>query len=234
MKVSSGLTLLFDADDTLWENYIYFDRAIAEFITFLDHKQHSPEEVRDALNYWETENIARMGYGLPSFEQSLVHCFEDLAQVPLNEEQRARIRGFAHGIAGAPVELLDGVAETLAALKDRHELCLVTKGIPVEQLDKLRRSGLKSFFATVEVLAEKSENAYRNLLTRHGWPRERCWMIGNSPKSDVLAPLAAGLNVVHIPHRQTWVLEHCEIAAPTPPQQLVQLERFADLLAVFA
>jgi putative hydrolase of the HAD superfamily len=226
-------TLLFDADDTLWENYIYFDRAIADFITFLDHKHHSPEEVREKLNCCETENIARMGYGLPSFELSLVHCFEDLAAVTLSAEQHARIRGFAHGIASQPVELLDRVAESLAVLQHRHELVLVTKGIPLEQLDKLRRSGLERYFSTVEVLAEKSPESYAALLKKHGWPRETCWMIGNSPKSDVQAPLAAGLNVVHIPHRQTWVLEHCEIAEPAPPQRLVKLQKFADLSGTF-
>lgn len=230
---SGPQTLLFDADDTLWENYIYFDRAIADFIAFLDHRHHSPDEVRESLNRCETETIARMGYGLPSFELALVQCFEQMAQARLTQDQHARIRGFAHAIAERPVELLDGVAETLSVLQRRHDLVLVTKGIPLEQMEKLRRSGLQHLFRAVEVLPEKTPEAYRSLQEIHGWPRETCWMIGNSPKSDVQAPLAAGLNVVHIPHRQTWVLEHCEIAEPRPPQRLRRLAAFPDLLELF-
>jgi putative hydrolase of the HAD superfamily len=232
MKLSNQ-TLLFDADDTLWENYIYFDRAIADFITLLDHKQHSPGEVREHLNQWETATIARMGYGLGSFETALIACFEHLAETRLTDEQHARIRGFAHAIAAQPVELLDGVAETLRDLAARHCLALVTKGVPLEQLDKLERSGLKPLFSTIEVLPRKTPEAYAEMLARHGWSRATCWMIGNSPRSDVQAPLAAGLNVVHIPHRHTWELEHCEIAEPAAPQRLVRLGRFAELAALF-
>ncbi|MGC2322804.1 MAG: haloacid dehalogenase, partial [Terriglobales bacterium] len=32
-------TLLIDADDTLWENNVYFERAIANFISFLNHHE---------------------------------------------------------------------------------------------------------------------------------------------------------------------------------------------------
>src|SRR5947209_18993706 len=47
-KNSNGAqTLLIDADDTLWENNIYFERAIAGFISFLNHQQLSPAEVRE-------------------------------------------------------------------------------------------------------------------------------------------------------------------------------------------
>ncbi len=56
-----GQTLLFDADDTLWENNIYFERAISAFISFLDHRVHTPEEVREHLNLIERATIRRMG-----------------------------------------------------------------------------------------------------------------------------------------------------------------------------
>ena len=45
-RFPSGQTLLLDADDTLWENNIYFERAIAAFISCLDHRDYSPAEVR--------------------------------------------------------------------------------------------------------------------------------------------------------------------------------------------
>ena len=43
--------------------------------------------------------------------------------------------------------------------------------------------------------------------------RDTTWMIGNSPKSDINPALAAGLNAVFVPHGNTWILEHEEVAA---------------------
>jgi putative hydrolase of the HAD superfamily len=232
-SVHGPQTLLFDADDTLWENYIYFEQAIADFIAFLDHQQHSAEQVREVLNDCEAQNIRLMGYGLLSFERSLVQCFQQLMATPPTGEQRARIAAFAHRIATQPVVLLPGVQATLEQLDARHTLVLVTKGHPLEQTDKLRRSGLQTLFSHIEVLPEKSPEAYVDLRSRHCWQAETCWMIGNSPKSDIHSPLAAGLHAVHVPHEQTWILEHCEVMQPRPPQQLLRLQRFTELTDIF-
>jgi len=228
-----GQVLLFDADDTLWQNYIHFEQAIGDFIEFLDHQHHSAEHVREVLNDCEAANIRRMGYGLASFQASLVECFERLMTAPPDADQHQRIAGFAQTIATQPVELLPGVEATLAELATRHRLVLVTKGHPLEQWDKLRRSGLEPLFEHVEVLREKDPAAYAHLVASHGWPPHRCWMIGNSPKSDIHSSLAAGIHAVHIPHEQTWVLEHYEVAQPEHPQQLVRIGTFADLLQMF-
>ena len=92
-------TLLIDADDTLWENNIYFERAIGRFISFLDHKEYSPEQVREILNDVERENIVKHGYGLHSFAHALVGCFERLSTEPVTPELHARIQSFAHTVA---------------------------------------------------------------------------------------------------------------------------------------
>jgi putative hydrolase of the HAD superfamily len=123
-----GQTLLIDADDTLWENNVYFERAIAAFISFLDHHEYSPAQVRQALNAVEHETIQTHGYGLPSFTRSLVTCFERLSPTPVTDEMRHRVRSFARSIAEQEIELLPGVAETLAELSARHRLILMTKG----------------------------------------------------------------------------------------------------------
>ena len=52
-------TLLVDADDTLWENNIYFERAIANFISFLNHREYTREQVREVLNQVERESIVQ-------------------------------------------------------------------------------------------------------------------------------------------------------------------------------
>src|SRR5580658_2560217 len=132
-----GQTLLIDADDTLWENNVYFERAIAAFIGYLNHHEYSPAEVRQALNAVERETILAHGYGLSSFSQSLVACFERLSPEPATEEKTQRILGFARSIAEQEIELLPGVADTLDELAGRHRLILMTKGNQAEQADKL-------------------------------------------------------------------------------------------------
>lgn len=226
-------TLLIDADDTLWENNIYFERAIAAFISYLDHRVHTAEEVREHLNAIERSTVARHGYGLNSFRHSLVTCFEQLSAAPITPERHQRIVSFAKSIADQEIELLPSVALTMADLSSRHRLILVTKGDELEQLDKLSRSGLAHLFSAVEVLPEKHIDAYHSLLKRHGFEAASTWMIGNSPRSDINPALAAGLHAVFIPHDYTWVLEHDSIDQPRPGQTLLELSAFADLVQHF-
>jgi putative hydrolase of the HAD superfamily len=226
-------TLLIDADDTLWENNIYFERAITSFVSYLDHRVHTPEEVRDHLNRVEHATIQSRGYGLHSFRHSLITCFEQLTDVPMTDEKHRRIESFAQSIADQEIELLPNVEPTLAELAKRHRLIMVTKGDHVEQNDKLRRSGLAPYFSAVEVLPEKHNDAYRALAGHHGCESCNTWMIGNSPRSDVNPALAAGLHAVFIPHDFTWVLEHEVVNLPPPGQHLLELASFADLTRHF-
>jgi len=228
-----GQTLLFDADDTLWENNVYFERAIAAFISCLDHQVHTPAKVRERLDHCERATIARMGYGLNSFRSSLVDCFEQLSETPITPEKHAQIVSFTAAIAEQEIELIAGVEATLPSLAERHRLLVVTKGVPEEQTDKLERSGLRQHFAAVEVLAEKNAAAYRELTARHGLDPATTWMIGNSPRSDVNPSLAAGLNAVFLPHPCTWVLEHEVVEPPPGPGKLMELTEFRQLLLHF-
>jgi putative hydrolase of the HAD superfamily len=222
-------TLLIDADDTLWENNIYFERAIARFVSFLDHREHTPEAVRLVLNDVERDSIVKHGYGLHSFAHSLVETFEKLSVEPVTPELHERIRGFAHQIADHPIEIIPGVPEALQYLGERHHLILMTKGNPAEQSGKVERSGLKEYFSAVEIVAEKDESTYRAAVAKYGLPADTTWMVGNSPKSDINPALAAGLHAVFVPHNQTWILEHEELASAPPSQRLLVVEQFGDL-----
>jgi len=228
-----GQTLLIDADDTLWENNVYFERAIAAFISFLDHQEHSPAQVRAALNEVERETILTHGYGLPSFTRSLLLCFERLSPAPMTEEARERILGFCRAIAEQEIVLLPGVAETLAELSARHRLILMTKGNHAEQADKLARSGVANHFSAVEIVAEKDPATYRAVIERHELTPHTSWMIGNSPKSDINPALAAGLHAVFLFHKDTWVLEHAEVSAAPDGQHLIELDAFVKLRDLF-
>jgi putative hydrolase of the HAD superfamily len=226
-------TLLIDADDTLWENNIYFERAIANFISFLNHREYSPAQVREVLNQVEREAIVTHGYGLHSFAHSLVRTFEQLSVEPLTPALHETINGFAHAIAEHPVEIIHGVPETLQYLSPRHHLILVTKGAIAEQTGKIERSGLKEYFSAVEVVAEKDPATYISVVSKYELASDSTWMIGNSPKSDINPALAAGLNAVFVPHGDTWILEHEEVAEPQIPSRLLIVEKFAALCEHF-
>jgi len=232
-RFPAGQTLLIDADDTLWENNVYFERAIAAFTSYLNHHTYSSAQVRETLNAVERETILARGYGLTSFTQSLVTCFERLSAEPLTDEKRERVVGFANTIRDQEIELLPQVAETLADLSLRHRLILMTKGDHAEQADKLARSGLAPFFSGVEIVPEKDPATYRSVIARYELAPHTSWMIGNSPKSDINPALAAGLHAVFLFHRDTWVLEHASVIAPPDGRQLIELDAFARMSEIF-
>jgi putative hydrolase of the HAD superfamily len=232
-RFPAGQTLLIDADDTLWENNVYFERAIAAFISYLNHHEYSPAEVRQALNAVERETILAHGYGLPSFTRSLVTCFERLSLLPMDEEKRRRVVGFAQSIAEQEIELLPQVEETLRDLATRHKLILMTKGDHAEQADKVRRSGLAGYFSATEIVSEKDPPTYHAVIARHELKQHSSWMIGNSPKSDVNPALAAGLHAVFLFHKDTWILEHADLSPAPVGQHLIELDAFAKLTGIF-
>ena len=228
-----GQTLLIDADDTLWENNIYFERAIAAYISWVDHKEYSSEQVREKLNEVERENVRLHGYGLVSFRRALVTCFERLSSGPVTPEKHERILSFAQSIADQEIELLAGVADSLPTLAARHRLILMTKGNEAEQADKLARSGLAQHFTAVEIPREKDPAAYRRVCEKYELAPHTTWMIGNSPRSDINPALASGLHAVYSHHPSTWVLEHDSIDAAPEGRQLLELSTFAALLEHF-
>jgi putative hydrolase of the HAD superfamily len=222
-------TLLIDADDTLWENNVYFEGAIARFISFLNHHEFSPEQVREVLNDVERECIIKHGYGLHSFAHALVDTFERLSPVPVTPELHAQVISFTHIIENHDIEFLPEVPETLEYLSQKHRLILVTKGAHAEQSGKVERSGLKKHFAAVEIVAEKSPDVYSHLAGKYECKHPCTWMIGNSPKSDINPAMAAGLNAIFVPHGDTWILEHEEVNPAPEGQKLLIVGRFAEL-----
>lgn len=225
---------MIDADDTLWENNIYFERAIDRFVELVAHPELSPAEVRTAFDQLEAARVKTHGYGTDAFYASLLAGFEHLTGAACDEEQATHVAICAMHVRGSEIVLLQGVADTLSRLAKAHTLVLVTKGDHAEQTAKLLRSGLAIHFAYVEVLREKHAQAYLELLHRYGLDPAATWMIGNSPRSDVNPALAAGLHAVYVPHPSTWVLERETVSAPSGNQQLLQLDSFDQLLHHFA
>ncbi len=221
-------TLLIDADDTLWENNIYFDRTIAEFVAALVQRGINADRAQQVL--WQTEqrNIKTTGYGSNAFCQSLHEVAKQLGAPDLEPW----ITEKEHWIFHPPIELMPGVRETLPLLHATHRLIMLTKGHEKEQLAKLERSGLAAFFHATEIVFEKSVDTYRSVIHKHRLAPDTTWMIGNSPRSDINPAKLAGLRTIFIPYHTTWQHEIEEIS-PNGKDTLV-LENFGEMMLHFA
>ena len=204
-------TILLDADDTLWENNIFYEQTIQDFITLLEPLGFSRDYVRRILNETERRNIRQHGYGVRSFARSLEETYSKLAGNLMQRDFLLKIREMIQQLESVPPKIMEGVPETLAYLAGRHRLILVTKGEPAEQAAKVERSGLQVFFEAIEIVTEKDVHTYQKMVDKHRIVKEHGWMVGNSPRSDINPALAAGLSAVFIPHPATWVLEHDEV-----------------------
>ncbi|HWS35794.1 MAG TPA: HAD family hydrolase [Actinoplanes sp.] len=222
--------LIFDGDDTLWENNILFERVIDDVMELVD-PVHPRPSVRAHLNRIERKNSDRYGYGVEIFQISLLEMLTHYHDESTREADVALIGDLCRGIVEAPLELIDGVPETLASLSRRNELLLLTKGHTAEQRAKIDASGLSRFFDDVLIVPEKTVAVYEELVGKRDTGPERTWMIGNSPRSDILPARAAGLGTVLIPHHATWELEVAEV--PPQDERFRVVETFPSLTGLF-
>ncbi|MFJ4845216.1 MULTISPECIES: HAD family hydrolase [unclassified Streptomyces] len=227
----TGQVLIFDADDTLWENNVVFERVIEDFLDWVDHPVLDRGRIRALLDEIEAANALVHGYGSKVFLRSLGECLEQLRERPRTAEEARRIDELALAFTEHRVELMPGVADTLDALGGRHDLLLLTKGDTEEQSRKVEASGLAGRFRGVHIVPEKDVETYRGLIAHYGFVPEATWMIGNSPKSDIIPAREAGMNAVHIPNAHTWVLEQSEI--DPADGRVLRLTAFPELLRHF-
>jgi putative hydrolase of the HAD superfamily len=223
--------LIIDADDTLWENNIYFEQAFDAFLEFLAHSSLPTDDIRSILDEIELANIKVHGYGAKNFARNLCQCYERLVERELLPGDLDHIMQLAERIMTQPLEIIDAVPETLQYLSMRHDLTLFTKGHAEEQKLKIDRSELGVWFGHTAIVPEKDAASYQRLVDDRKFDPAKTWMIGNSPKSDINPALAAGLNAVFVPHPRTWHLEKTPLSAG--PGKVITVERFADLAKHF-
>lgn len=219
--------LIFDADDTLWENNVIFERVVDDFVDWLANPSLEPADIRRMLAEIEEANVAAHGYGSKVFLRSLADCFARLTERPLTPDDEEQMAQFRSAFSAGRVNLIPEVVDVLDELADRHELYLMTKGVPEEQQHKIDASGLAGHFAAIDIVSTKEPQTYRDVVERRGLNASRTWMIGNSPKSDIIAARAAGLRAVFIPNANTWAHEHADL--DPLDADILRLESFGDL-----
>lgn len=196
----------FDADDTLWVNETYFRETEERFAELLEGYE-TKNKVDQELFKMEMENLELYGYGIKGFMLSMIESALDLSNNKISQETISEILNLGKKMISHPVELLDGVEEVLSKLENKYRLIVLTKGDLLDQERKLENSGISKYFHHVEVLSDKKESNYSNLLEHLEINVDEFLMIGNSLKSDVLPILNIGASAVHVPFHTTWAHE---------------------------
>ena len=221
-----------DADDTLWHNETLFTATQTRFRELLA-PYHDIEHIDRRLYETETRNLQHFGYGVKGFTLSMIETAIELTEGRVAGAEVQRIIDLGREMLRAPVELLDGVAETVAALAATYRIVLVTKGDLFDQESKLARSRVGDRFSAVEIVSEKDARTYAAVMARQRVEPARFVMVGNSLRSDVLPVLEAGGAAVHIPYHVTWLHEQVDEAA-LAGKVFAQLESIRDLPAWLA
>ena len=198
--------IFFDADDTLWENEQFFRDAEAQFADLLSDYT-SPEGVQQMLWQKQEENIPLFGYGSKTYMIGMTDAAMELCGGVLPEKIYYGVKKIITDLAFHEFELIDGVIETLEALHEKYTLIVATKGDLTEQLSKYRSSGLAKYFHHCEVMENKDEKNYMELLAKNNLEPSQLLMIGNSVKSDIAPVVNIGGTAIHTPHEVIWVHE---------------------------
>lgn len=201
--------IAFDADDTLWVNEPYFQETEKQFCQLL--QDYIPEHtVARELLRTEIENLTIYGYGIKGYTLSMIETALTVTNNTIDIKAIEKILDLGKGLLARPIELLEGVEEVLATVKERYRLVVATKGDLKDQERKLRNSGLEHYFHHIEIMSDKKEGDYLKLIKHLDIPPSQLLMIGNSLKSDVLPVLAIGGHAVHVPYHTTWAHEQIE------------------------
>jgi len=221
--------IAFDADDTLFINEPYFQDTEQKFCALMsDYLSH--QGLSQELFKTEVDNLDLYGYGIKGYTLSMIEAAMTISSNTLSVEVIGKIIELGKELLQKPIELLDGVEDTLKALHGKYKLIVATKGDLKDQQRKLHDSGLGPYFHHIEVMADKQEINYQKLLKRLEINPDSFFMIGNSLKSDVLPVLAIGGYAVHIPYHTTW--EHEKISHKLEHENFRTLEKISDVLDI--
>lgn len=201
--------IAFDADDTLWVNETYYREAENKFTKLLT-KFETENKLDQELFKTEMDNLHLYGYGIKSFVLSMIESALEISNYKVKPEVIQSIITIGKDMLQKPLEILDGVEQTLITLNPKYKLILATKGDLLDQERKLEKSGLIKFFHHIEILSDKKVNNYKKMLDHLDILPAEFLMVGNSLKSDVLPLLELGAKAIHAPYHTTWAHEVVE------------------------
>jgi len=193
----------FDADDTLWHTETHYRQAQEDFEHLLNPWAKA-EHISQVLDQVIIKNLPGYGYGIKAFTLSLIEAAIHISKGEISGEQVDLILSIGKKMLAAEIVLRPHVLDTLQALKPSYPLMIITKGDLLDQTTKVTHSGIGDYFSIVEVVNEKTPEAYAHLFEKHHIRPDHFLMVGNSIRSDIHPILALGSNAVHIPADSTW------------------------------
>lgn len=223
-------TLIIDADDTLWETEVHYQRSYAAFAQLMAAQGFAVEEARRTVVQVDVERAAQVGFAPDEFCRSLLIAYQRLCQSrgqPASDQVSQTVWAIGQMVVDYPIVLFEGVRDTLQQLASGYRLLLLTKGDDAVQRAKLARSGLAHFFDHVHIVPEKNADVFQELVARHQLSPQHTWVVGDSPRSDINPALQAGLGAIYIPRDDLWQIEQQPLVAS---ERLTTLRRFAELL----
>ncbi|MFZ4547452.1 MAG: HAD family hydrolase [Bacteroidales bacterium] len=220
-------TIAFDADDTLWVNEPYFQEAERQFCSLLENylPQHT---ISQELFVTEMKNLHLYGYGIKGFLLSMIETANRVSNRTVSLDVIDKIIEIGHELLQKPIELLQGVQETLQQLNGNYKLIVATKGDLLDQERKLKKSGLEHYFHHIEIMSDKKVSDYQKLLKHIDCPPENFLMLGNSIKSDIMPVLDLGGIGAHIPYHVTWT--HEQLEHNLKHENFIQLKEISEIL----
>ncbi len=223
-------TIAFDADDTLWHNERFFQLTQAHFAQLLaDHAER--DHLMERLLAAEKRNIQHYGYGIKGFVLSMIETAIEVTEDRVPASVIRQLIDAGQEMLAHPIELLPHAREAVEGVAETHRVILITKGDLIDQERKLAQSGLGDLFDGVEIVSEKTAETYRMIFEQHGEGPLTAMMVGNSMRSDVVAPIAAGCWGVYVPHGLVWEVEHAETPSHHPRfRELSDLGGLSDLV----
>jgi putative hydrolase of the HAD superfamily len=216
-----------DADDTLWHNMRHFNATQDALVAMLEPFADAGI-ARSALEDCEVRNLNLYGYGAKAFTLSMIETALELGGDDVPASVIRQILDAGRALHAHPVELLEGIEDTLEALSDRARLVLVTKGDLFHQEAKLAASGLGDRFSGIEIVSDKQSKTFARIFDRFGVPAGRAVMAGDSMRSDVYPALEAGAWAAYIPQPLAW--SHEQRPAPTEHPRFRELPSLAALV----
>lgn len=175
----------------------------------------------------EMKNLPLYGYGIKAFMLSMIETVLKVTQHTARPEIIEKAIQYGQEMLNKPIELLDGVEDTLRMLKGKYRLVVATKGDLLDQERKLKKSKLEHYFHHIEIMSDKQESDYLKLIRHLDCRPDEFLMIGNSLKSDVLPVLAIGGYAAHVPYHTTWAHERIEHAVDHP--HFFEMGNIADI-----
>lgn len=205
------LAVILDLDDTLIFTHRFYSEVIHRAMNFLCVLGLDVAEAPELLLEIERENIKEAGFAKDRFPLSLGQLYQRLCEdqgLEADPYHRHQMEGIGWAIFGVYHPPVPGALTVLSTLLDKgYSLHLFTKGDHNIQRDKIERSGLTSFFSSINIALDKNEHEFLKVCSMNRLSPDRCVMIGDSLKADIIPALNIGMNAINLVVPDQWQFE---------------------------